>query len=186
MAVLAAGSSRRFGAQDKLAQPFRGKRLGEHATSSMPIERAAPGCACVITSEFGHPCEAAWEEAGFGIGVNLEAKEGMGTSLAHAAVLCAKADCDTLLVALADMPFVPRSHFEALIAACDSASDCICSSDGSTRMPPAIFGADHLPRLWCSSGDEGARRWLSDARVVTAPSEWLIDIDTPEALARFS
>ncbi|MEM7690108.1 MAG: nucleotidyltransferase family protein [Pseudomonadota bacterium] len=186
MAVLAAGSSRRFGDQDKLAQPFRGKRLGERICEAAPMDRLAPGGAVVIASRADHPCRPAWEKAGFEIAVNTRADRGMGTSVALAADLAQQAKSDALLIALADMPMVPISHLTALIDACHASDDNVCSSDGHRRTPPAIFGRDHFSTLAALSEDVGARPLLQRARTIACPPGWLIDIDTPEALRRLS
>ena len=182
MAVLAAGASQRFGEGDKLTASFRGKPLGEYVCDNAPFELIAPGCASVISSKRGHSCQPAWEQSGFGIEINHHASEGMGTSVALAATLAAKAECDALLIALADMPLVPREHFAALIEACSDSESVICSSDGQSRMPPAVFGSGHFGALALLSGESGARVLLKDAEALTCPSEWLMDIDTPEAL----
>ena len=186
MAVLAAGSSRRFGQDDTLAARFRGKRLGEHICDNAPMDRIAPDSAVVIASRTDHPCRGAWEKAGFQIALNARAQWGMGTSVALAALLAHKQDCDALLIALADMPLVPREHLVTLIDACRTASDMVCSTDGKTRTPPAIFGRAHITGLTTLDEDIGARALLKKARTLSCPSEWLVDIDTPEALRRLS
>ena len=186
MAVLAAGSSRRFGSADKLAAPFRGKRLGEHVCANAPIDRIADGCALVITAKKDHPCLAGWEQAGFEIALNARAERGMGTSVALAATLAQKAQCDALLIALADMPLVPRSHFEALIDSARTPAACWASDTGKARTPPAIFGENHFAKLAQLGEDMGARALLQQAETLACPPEWLEDIDTPEALARLS
>ncbi len=186
MGLLAAGASRRFGDQDKLTQPFRGKKLGEHVCEAAPLEKIAPGCATVITSSLDHPCAPAWREAGFNVALNSRSEEGMGTSVALAASLAMRAGCDALLIALADMPLVPRAHFEALIDACMKPGDLVCSASGEARMPPAVFGADRIAALTLLAGDTGARALLAEAQTIACPAEWLADIDTPEALARLS
>lgn len=185
MAVLAAGASRRFGEADKLAARFRGKRLGEHVCENAPAKLIAPGCAIVIASSADSACRLAWEKAGFQIALNARADRGMGTSVALAAILAGRARCDALLIALADMPLVPRAHFAALIEASRTGSEAVCSTDGNTRLPPAVFGARHLPKLALLDDDIGARALLKDARTLSCPPEWLIDIDTPEALQKY-
>ena len=186
MAVLAAGSSRRFGTDDKLAARFRGKRLGEHVCDNAPVDRIAPGCAVVIAARTDHPCREAWEKAGFQIALNARAQGGMGTSVALAALLAQKQDCDALLIALADMPLVPFEHLIALIAACRARADAVCSTDGKTRTPPAIFGRDHMAALAGLNEDVGARALLQKAQTLPCAPQWLIDIDTPEALRRLA
>ncbi|MEM6586323.1 MAG: NTP transferase domain-containing protein, partial [Pseudomonadota bacterium] len=85
MAVLAAGSSRRFGPEDKLAQRFRGQRLGQHVCRNAPVDWLLASRAFVITSSLDHPCQPAWLDAGFRVAMNPDADQGMGSSVANAA-----------------------------------------------------------------------------------------------------
>ena len=182
VAVLAAGASRRFGDADKLAAEFAGKRLGEHVCANIPVERAAPAATMVIASTFDHPCQPEWQKAGFGVVLNVDSAAGMSTSLNLAVRTACRAECEAILIALADMPMVPRKHFEALFDAYSGPESIVCSSDGSLRMPPAIFGEKHYGALLSLQSDQGARPLLKHAQAIVCPSQWLIDIDTPEAL----
>lgn len=182
-ALLAAGSSRRFGDMDKLVQPLFGRPLGEHAAAAIPADRFAAAGAWVIASQLNHPCQRAWQNAGFSVVLNDSAENGMGTSVALVARTAGMADCDAILIALADMPLVPREHFAALVDAFSGPADIICSSNGQSQMPPAIFGSDHFAALAALTGDKGAGAMLAQGDVIPCPPEWLIDIDTPEALS---
>lgn len=180
VAVLAAGASRRFGRADKLEQIFRGKPLGIHAVAAIP--RDAFANAWVVTSQAANRCNHRWTEAGFETVINERAAEGMGTSVALAAELAGAAQLDGLLIALADMPLVPREHFADLIAEANSSQDILVSTGDGARMPPALFGSDHFAILASLQGDKGARDFLALGRVVDCPAEWLLDIDTPTDL----
>ncbi len=183
MAVLAAGASRRFGEADKLAAPFAGKMLGEHVCANLPFERAARNAAVVIASASNHPCQAEWQKAGFELVLNPDSAAGMGTSISLAVRLARRAGCEAILIALADMPMVPREHFDVLLDAYSGPDSIVCSSDGRVRMPPAIFGEKHFDELLSLRSDQGARPFLKQAQAIVCPRRWLIDIDTPEALA---
>lgn len=180
VAVLAAGQSRRFGARDKLTAPLFGRPLGEHVTQT--IDASGFGLACVISGMSGHPCEAGWRKSGFEPVVNARAGEGMGTSVAMAARLANDAGCDKLLIALADMPMVPWAHFSRLILAVHAWDGIAISAVEDTRMPPAAFGRDHFAALARLDGDKGARDLLATGAICPCPPEWLVDVDTPEAL----
>lgn len=181
VALLAAGASRRFGDADKLAQPLGNCLLGEHAAAAIPVDRFAR--AWVITSVPDHPCEPGWVDAGFDPILNPVAATGMGSSAALAAGLAARERLDGLLIALADMPLVPESHFAALVDAVQFQDDMIASAKGRVRMPPALFSSAHFVVLTRLSGDTGARELLAQARTIECSPEWLIDVDTPETLA---
>ncbi len=183
VAVLAAGSSRRFGDADKLAQPFRGKRLGEHATQAITAERFAQ--AWVVTSQGSHPCSETWRADGFDIVTNPSASGGMGTSVALAAALAHDTNLDALLIALADMPLVPAEHFQAFAARMGDEQSILVSARDQTRLPPAMFGSAHFAELEALIGDKGARDLLAKGQMITCPPDWLIDIDTPEDLQKY-
>lgn len=182
VALLAAGSSQRFGVGDKLAQTFKGRPLGEHAAIAIPRQRFAQ--AWVITARPRHRCEAAWRECRFDPVGNREAGEGIGTSVALAAKLAKEARCDALMIALADMPLVPTSHFEAMLDEFEKGSILTVSRSKEANMPPAVFDAAYFVEMRDSAGDKGARELLASGQVVPCPPEWLIDIDTPQDLAR--
>lgn len=186
IAVLAAGRSQRFGEEDKLRVPFRGKALGLHATDT--LGRVDAEVRIVVTSDLAHICARGWEASGFAPVKNPNADEGMGTSVAVAARIARRAGVEALLIALADMPLVPRRHFQALVEAAGEAraNAIIASSHGSARMPPAIFSSDRFNALADLAGDAGARGLLAQAELITCPPEWLADIDTPDALAALS
>ncbi len=184
VALLAAGASRRFGGADKLCANFRGRALGEHAAGAIPMELFDR--AWVITNTPGHPCEPYWRERRFEPLHNARASEGMGTSVALAAKTAKDAELDGLLIALADMPLVPASHFKALIDEWDASEPITVSAICETPMPPALFGSKLFKDLEAASGDQGARVLIGQGLTVPCPPEWLADIDTPEALKALS
>lgn len=183
-AVLAAGQSRRFGPADKLAASFRGARLGELACQTLAGLDFAQRW--VIAARADHPCAPGWEGSGFTLSVNANAASGMGSSVALAARLALEAQADGLLIALADMPLVPADHFRALIAlaAALGPAAIVASSANGLRLPPALFGRDHLPALAALTGDAGARALLHQAEPIICAPELLIDIDDEQALSQ--
>ena len=183
IAVLAAGQSRRFGPSDKLCAIFRDKPLGLHVTDV--LSRLDAEHRVVIAADENHPCAKGWQSAGFSVVRNPNADEGMGTSVAVAARLARRTGSDFLLIALADMPLVPQSHYAALLEIGREQGDAaiVASSDGVSRMPPGVFGSEHFDALAELGGDQGARVLLQRGEAIPCPPDWLIDIDTPEALA---
>lgn len=182
IAILAAGRSRRFGETDKLTAKLRGTMLGEHVARTVGARGFS--MASVICAHESHPCEPCWRECGFEPVVNDRAGEGMGTSVALAAKLAMEARCDKLLIALADMPMVPTGFYSELILAAKGSEAIVTSAIDEIRMPPAVFGRDHFPALSRLTGDKGARDLLARGAIYPCPSDWLIDLDTPETLAR--
>ena len=182
IAVLAAGRSARFGDIDKLAVPLRGKMLGNHAVDT--LSQLAADHKWVIAAGHGHDCAQGWREAGFELVVNPDAADGMGASAAVAARLAMDRGADALLICLADMPLVPRSHYQAIIDAARGLGEdgIVASSTGKARMPPACFRKARFARLADLHGDCGARALLHDAIVVECAPHWLIDVDRPDDL----
>ena len=87
-----------------------------------------------------------------------------------------------VLIALADMPFVPADHILALVAAFDG--DRIGTTADGVTMPPAIFGAAHFTALTALTGDRGGAMRLADAAKLALDPALAIDIDRPEDMAR--
>lgn len=91
-------------------------------------------------------------------------------------------EVDAVLIALADMPLVPASHFAALLAAFDG--DRLASHCDGQAMPPALFGATHFAALATMEGDRGAGRLLRGAPGLDLPADQALDIDTVEDLVQ--
>lgn len=180
VALLAAGHSRRFGG-DKLVAPLWGKMVGLHASDT--LAQIPFDCRWVVVADLAHPCVAGWRAAGFEPVVNTCAVEGMGSSVALAGSLAATAGVERLIIALADMPLVPASHFAALLRHGQGPEALVASSDGQAPMPPALFGRRHFARLTQALGDSGARAMIADAQLVAVSADWLVDIDDPTTLA---
>ena len=178
VALLAAGQSRRFGAADKLAAEFQGKPLFRHAADTLA---ALPFTHRWLIASREDQADA----EGFETVRNPHAKEGLGTSVALAARLAEEAGVGALLVALADMPFVPAQHFAQLMGLA-SPGALVASHNGMAPTPPALFGREHIATMQDLSGDAGARDLLRDADELSCDPAWLIDIDTPESLRRYA
>ena len=167
--LLAAGRSARFGG-DKLAAPFRGRPLGEHAAAMLAgvpfaAHIAVTGPSAVDLAALGFDCR----RAPAGVPMSMSLKIGIAAA--------AETDCDACLIALADMPLVPAAHIAALLAAHDGALTATLS--GETRMVPALIARAAFPSIAALGGDQGARGLLRTATGVAAPPAWLVDIDTP-------
>ncbi|MDN3647224.1 nucleotidyltransferase family protein [Pontixanthobacter aestiaquae] len=184
LAILAAGQSRRFGEADKLVQLLNGRMLGVHVAATLASLNVTSRM--VITSAGDHPCADEWSSFGYGVAVNKNASQGLGTSVAMAAHVAMDFSADALLVCLADMPFVPVDHFERLIDTFQSndGAAIIASYGGTTVSPPALFDKTLFAKLAEFDGNTGARNMLSSATRVLINPDLLADIDTPEQLRK--
>ena len=173
--LLAAGLSTRFGSADKLKTPLHGFPLGLHAAQSL---RSLP-----LAHRFVVARSTGLDWPGFSVIENDRPEEGISRSIALGVAAARLAGADAVLIALADMPFVPSDHFRRLLACYHGPTTLAASSGGCRRSPPALFGADWLPTLEQLSGDEGARALLASAEIVITEPSNLRDIDRPEDLS---
>ena len=179
LVLLAAGKSERYGdVGSKLDEEFLGRPLGLHVATTLENMPFQERLAVV------RHCGIRYEEHGFRVLRNDE-RDGDLSSSVKIGVACAKAQgAEAVLVALADMPRVTAAHIYRMFDVTTDARTVVASSDGREPKPPAIFGADRFEFLLNIEGDKGAREMVVAGRhVVTAPAE-LIDVDTPEDLAR--
>ncbi len=183
LALLAAGQSRRFGDEDKLTALLHDRMLGFHAADT--LTRLAFDHRIIITSDLDHPCATGWRQMGYEIIVNDQAAEGQATSVRCAAQLAAERRVGALYICLADMPYIKRQHIRNLSQAFENRDRkaIVGSGDDDKIMPPAIFPSSQFSALQNLRGDQGARKLLQTAHLVSAPEGSLLDIDTPEILA---
>ncbi len=173
--LLAAGRANRFGSP-KLAAKVGGRPLATHAAATL----AALPLACRISVVGKQTPELA--DLGFEC-VALEPVDApLSRSIALGVERAMAFDCDVVLIALADMPFVPLAHFEALIERFDGGG--IGTWSNGNAMPPALFGKPLFPALLGLQGDTGARGVLQTLPSVTLPPNLALDIDTPCDLER--
>lgn len=177
--LLAAGSSRRFGAADKLLANLWGRPLASHAAAALS------GAGCDLLIGVAADPEVAALLDGFDVVRPEPGRSGQSDSLRSGIARARACGADQALVVLADMPFVTSAHLRAVLDRAGAAIPA-ASTDGHRRMPPACFPASTFGRLLALSGDNGARALLSglsgDALVMAAEGV-LRDIDTPEDLA---
>jgi molybdenum cofactor cytidylyltransferase len=175
---LAAGEGRRFGG-GKLEAELDGAMLGLHAARTL----AASGFAQLIAvcNADNAKLNAELAAIGFQVIINPQPADGQAHSLALGMGQLAGSAASAALVALADMPFVTADHLQRLIDAFQGERP-VCSTNGSTSMPPAIFPQSIWPDLQLLSGDQGARSLLADAIAIEGDPAMLADIDRPEDL----
>jgi molybdenum cofactor cytidylyltransferase len=171
--LLAAGRGERFGG-GKLTATLAGKPVAHHAAAMLrdvpfvthiavigPQTPPLPGYRTVMLDPPGAP---------------------QARSLALGLAAAIEAGAQAVMVALADMPLVPRSHIMAMLAAFDG--DRLASLGPGSPMPPALFGARHFAALAAMEGDRGAGALLRDAPALPLTADAALDIDRPEDLER--
>jgi molybdenum cofactor cytidylyltransferase len=182
-AVLAAGSSSRFGST-KQAVLLAGIPLVRRT-----INTAVRVCDNRVLAVIGHDADtvlAAIDSEPCFIAVNEEHGKGLGSSIATAAQTC-RGHADALLLLLADQPLITPRHLRTLIETWSgAANEIVASSYSGTEGPPVLFPSGTFEALESLAGDRGARALFDDRRftVRSVPFEpAATDIDTPADLA---
>ena len=171
--LLAAGRSERFG-RDKLAEPYEGVPLAHYAARTLAEIDFARRVAVV------GPTSVAFMPLGFDIVRPLKGSA-MSASIAVGVHEAIQTDCDACLIALADMPFVPADHFQALMRA--HQNEATATLVGFHKMVPALFGRSMFSVLCKLEGDRGASAYLDVATGVETSPLSIFDVDVPSALA---
>lgn len=171
--LLAAGRGERFGG-GKLAATLAGKPLARHAADCL---RAIPFAGYFAIVGPDTPPLPGYE-------TTLLDPPGAPQSRSLALGIAAARACGAraVLVALADMPLIPRSHFDAMLGQFNG--NLLASLGPDSLMPPALFGARHFIALAALEGDRGAGSLLRDAPTIILPVGTALDVDRPEDLAR--
>ncbi len=186
--VLAAGQARRMGAggRHKLLAEFDAVPLVRRSVAAA-IE-AAPSEVVLVTGHRAPEIEAAVAGLSVAISRNPLYQEGMSTSL-NAGLEAVGADCDGVLVHLADMPGVTATDLRRLIDAFAGAGGnaIVRAVSAGKRGNPVILPRATFPAVRALSGDVGARQIIETSGldiidVEIGPAAHL-DVDTPEAIA---
>ncbi|MDO9596545.1 MAG: nucleotidyltransferase family protein [Azoarcus sp.] len=184
--LLAAGRGRRFGS-DKLLQPLSdGTPMA--VVSARSLRAACARCVCVLRPEqrsLGRLLRAEAFEVYFRSEVDL----GMGHSLANA--VSVSMDASAWVVALGDMPQLATGTVVGVVAALRQGATLAAPTFRGRRGHPVGFSAVWREQLLALRGDEGARALLAEnAHLISAfpcdDAGVLLDIDTPDALARIA
>ena len=185
--ILAAGRSTRMGA-NKLLEILHEKPLVRHVADAA---RASHASSLVIVT--GHEREKlvkALSDIDARFVENPLYAEGLSTSL-KAGLAAIPQDCDGAIILLGDMPLVTPEIINALIVAAPNDTSKLAAVPvyHGEWGNPVLLMRGAFADVSALEGDAGARKYLSahKARVVEVPVEdqaILLDLDTPEALAR--
>ena len=181
--LLAAGSSRRFGA-DKLTQPLttEGDWVAVRACSNLlagagrVVAVVRPGSEALATRLRQIGAEILiFEHAGMGMGASIAAGVAHGRNAAG------------WLIALADMPWIEPATIRSVAAAIMQGAGMAAPSFEGRRGHPVGFASNYREDLLNLSGDQGARDLLQVNKHALKLIDChdpgvLLDIDTPEDL----
>ena len=184
--LLAAGSSTRFGAANKLLASVNGEPLVRRTA------RALRAAGLPSIAVLGHESEAVREaldglDCGF---VENEAHErGLSTSVRVGVDAAAERGADAVVFLPGDMPAVTSETIDLLVDAYRAGlTDAVAASYRGQRGNPVLFDRQYFDALRSVAGDTGGRGILLDsdrgALVETDDPGVVTDIDTRSDLER--
>ncbi|MES2159323.1 MAG: nucleotidyltransferase family protein [Pseudomonadota bacterium] len=181
--LLAAGTSSRFGEDDKLMAEIRGKPLAAHTLETIASMAFAELVAVVRPIAFAPVLHRKLDRRGYTIIVNDQPEEGISGSIVRAVEhLMPNNRIRGVLICLADMPNVPQTHYNRICMAAEDIRSVVASTDSFSASPPAFIGRRHFEELLALKGDQGARALLSHGIQIETNYDVLHDVDTPEDL----
>ncbi len=184
--MLAAGLSRRWGADNKLLAPVDGAAMIVRTVGAVLASSARP--VIVVTGHEAWAIEGAL--AGMPVSFHHAADftDGMSASV-KAAVAAAPLGCDGILVCLGDMPWVRAKTLDTLAAAYDPSKGfaAVIPIFEARRGNPVLLGRRLFPEIARLSGDQGAARLFPGMaerikEIVVDDPGVLRDADHPDAL----
>lgn len=168
--LLAAGASRRFGA-DKLLHPLIGETPVALAALAN-LHAALPQVTAVVRPGAGALADRL-RRAGASVIVCANADEGMGASLA--AAIAATGDAPGWIVALADMPYIRPQTIGQIAAALAAGAAIAAPTHEGRRGHPVGLSARFRGQLEALRGDAGARAIIEANSALLA----LVEVDDP-------
>ncbi len=181
--LLAAGTSDRFGEENKLLAQLEGEPLVRHAARTL-VEAPLEPVVVVLGHEHDR-VRAPLTDLPVTFVTNAAYASGQASSVRTGIAAVADEPVDAALVALGDMPFVQGRTLEALVDAYRAGrGDAIAAAFEGTRGNPVIFDRRHFETLTDLEGDVGGRHILleDDASCLLTVDDPGVrrDIDTPD------
>ncbi len=178
--VLAAGSSSRFGQQNKLLAEWAGAPIVVHAVRAVLQSRV--DTVHVVVGDDAERIRTALDDLAVTVVYNDAADAGQSTSVRRGVEAARRSECDAILFALGDMPTVtPASHDRLIDAYAAGVGDPLAAACDGVRGNPVLFDRRHFAALADVTGDIGGRELLrTDDRarcVETGDPGVLFDID---------
>lgn len=183
--ILAAGTSSRFGPENKLLIEIGDIPVVKRSAQTLVESQIDP-----VFAVIGHDSERIKHilaDLPINVIQNPKYEQGQATSVA-AGVQAVPDDGDAVIIALGDMPFVSPRTINRLIATYRSRSKMVLAAAyGGKRGNPVLFDARFFDDLTRISGDRGGRRILLEADhsalVETGDPGVVKDIDVPEDIS---
>lgn len=168
--LLAAGQSKRFGAENKLLADFKGKPLVHHAANA--LQGAKLDCILAVISKNGVPAELLNMPTVINDSEQCAQSDNLRLGLKYAI----KQNADKVVIVLGDMPFVTSQTIQAISNLCTK-SRCSAAMSSGHKLPPVAIPVSLFSEVMSSEGDQGARGLIQ-----TLPPESCFKISPKEAL----
>jgi molybdenum cofactor cytidylyltransferase len=183
--LLAAGEGRRYGGIKQLAD-VAGEPMVRRVARTM-LEMKLP--VVLVIGAHAEKVESVIDDLQLHIVRCDEWQLGMGQSLAIGVrfLVSRFPDASAALICLADQPLLSSVSLQPLLQRHAEAPDRLLATERNGICgPPVLFPKDCFERLMTQSGARGARDVLENqaARMEAFASEEIMDVDTPEDLAR--
>lgn len=189
--LLAAGQSRRMGQSNKLLIDIDGQAMVVKVAEALARAPVDP-VLVVLGHEAPRVRDALQAFSDFRFLHNPDFARGLSTSL-RTGLAAVPEESDAVLVCLGDMPLLRAGHIEKLIDAFDPLEGraiCVPTYRGK-RGNPVLWARRFFAEMREVGGDVGSRHLLGDYaelvhEVEIGEQAVVLDIDSPEALARFN
>ena len=186
--VLAAGQSRRMGAANKMAVAVDGHPMVSRVVDAARASKASP--VIVVVGHEPSVVRGILDGRDVMIVENDNYAKGLSTSVIRG-LNALPDDVTAFLVCLGDMPRISTAQIDRLIAAYDPVEQraiCVPTFNGKWGNP-ILFDRRFVEEIKDLTGDRGARHLLDlypelTCEVAMPDDSVLVDIDTPEALAK--
>lgn len=186
--LLAAGTSSRYGAENKLLEDLDGCPLVRHAAMTL-VESDVDGVTVVVGYE-QEQVRRALADLDLEFRENDEYAAGQSTSVQKGVRRASEHGADAVLIALGDMPRVSSDTVDLLLRAYDRGVAAILAAayDGR-RGNPVLFDERFFDALTDVEGDTGGRQLLCESEeavaVETDDTGVTTDVDRPRDLSKF-
>lgn len=192
IAILAAGASRRMGFP-KLLQTYGAGKEGLLERAIRAANATPADSVCVITGAYHSRMESHVLSRTIELIYNDDWESGQSTSVITAVRHCRKNSFDSLLVMLADQPWIHGALLSHMIEAMQHGhADAYRSVARGYKGSPCGFRESCFSHLEALTGDEGARQFFQNAshlgittkEVLFGNASLFKDIDTPQDFAQ--
>ncbi len=186
--VLAAGTSQRFGAPNKLLATIEGEPIVYHTTAIACASSATPVVA--VTGAARGAVASAVRSCPVTVRYNQDYASGQASTVRLGAKIARDAGWAGLVYCLGDMPFVDPATLDRLVDRFQSTDATIVYPEyNGQRANPVLFGERWFDALVSIEGDRGGRQLFDQCGSIGAvqctDAGVVRDIDTPQDLDRY-